>query len=527
MATWRSVVALCMLASCPGAAAAQSSHPVDPAIEPLLHGRLVVWIVHASAPKSNLEKVLSAKVYWSNSVQEQTAGSFGTPSSEVGQTAGSYGQPSSNVGTNASDTGVAAGDYGRPASDVGRTASNTGTSASDYGQTAGSFGQSLSTINDDGARTQQAGEDAYHHPPHDAYWTDWLQSLHNAFPDLQVDVVDVREDELKDSLDKARGTTSQPDIVAGDPLPPTWSRPGTGLLWQYGVTTLGSHVWVSQMEIPPGVTHSAQDLQAQISILRAAQRPDAARALMIWWLGGWGCAPCLAPIAILPGSANEVARQALTGLLQGEGLSNADPELARFNSQSARADALNASPIPDPLNVRVDVMQSASNDRLAVVSMRALLSGPQAFGAADALAVLRKDANGRWRVLQLTPNLARRQIEQGYSMLAGYARGDHAAHVAGVTLAAPPDGDNRGPQPELWWDNGGGAGLQIVEWQVKNGATSSISHLFFAPEHDMRLRTRVTADFATMPATYRWRVWSVGNGGALVLSPWRTMNIVR
>lgn len=79
--------------------------------------------------------------------------------------------------------------------------------------------------------------------------------------------------------------------------------------------------------------------------------------------------------------------------------------------------------------------------------------------------------------------------------------------------------------PELWWDNGGGAGLQVVEWQRSRGGWLD-AHLYLAPDHNPKLQTRVTAQFANSQGRYRWRVWSVGAEGEMKISPWRTLNIL-
>jgi hypothetical protein len=100
--------------------------------------------------------------------------------------------------------------------------------------------------------------------------------------------------------------------------------------------------------------------------------------------------------------------------------------------------------------------------------------------------------------------------------------GNEGNKPLGIAQASPIDGDNRSPQPELWWDNLGGASMQVVEWTL--GA--SPSNLFFVHDADSRLHTRAIARFATTAGKYRWRVWSIGTDGTIVLSPWRTLNIV-
>ncbi|MGH2841983.1 MAG: hypothetical protein ACRDKL_00140, partial [Solirubrobacteraceae bacterium] len=458
MSAWRSALGVCALcasiAFAAQAALATSPDPEPP--EPAPHGHLVLWIVHREPPPSLLQRVLSAPVRFPTTIQEQTVATFGKDASDVGQTAGSYGEPASDLGKPASDTGQSAGSYGRDPSTFGRDSSNVGHDAANYGQTAGSFGYSLSTINDAVPRAQRAAELAYHHPPHRPAWDTWLQSVRDVFPSLELEVVDVRDDELKADLDAARGTSSYPDILLGDPLPARWSSSEkaprnvlpTGLIRQYGLFTLGTPVWLSQQELPPGASRAFSPWP-QASILRSAPHPVSARAVVAWIDSGWNCGRCrLLSAHPAPDAA---AEDALNSFLQGGVLTDPDPDAARFDPSAARLRALGPASIFGPLRMRIEVMRSSANDRLAVVSLRAIVSSPRAFGAVDSLAVLRREPNGPWRVLQLTPNLAHSQIDMGYTALAGFARPGPEAHVAGVGLASPPDGDNRTPQPELWW----------------------------------------------------------------------------
>jgi len=99
--------------------------------------------------------------------------------------------------------------------------------------------------------------------------------------------------------------------------------------------------------------------------------------------------------------------------------------------------------------------------------------------------------------------------------------------VMGVALASPADGSVGSIAPDLAWDNGGGAGLQVVEWQYPYKGGWSDTRLFLVPDMGSTLRTRVGADFATLPLTYRWRVWSIGASGAMKISSWRTFSIGR
>jgi hypothetical protein len=50
--------------------------------------------------------------------------------------------------------------------------------------------------------------------------------------------------------------------------------------------------------------------------------------------------------------------------------------------------------------------------------------------------------------------------------------------------------------------------------------------MYFVPGDNGHLRTRTNGRFADRPGTYRWRVWSLGRGGTVAISLWRSVNIV-
>ena len=77
--------------------------------------------------------------------------------------------------------------------------------------------------------------------------------------------------------------------------------------------------------------------------------------------------------------------------------------------------------------------------------------------------------------------------------------------------------------PELWWDDPGDSGLLLVEWQNGTGD----SHLQFVPERAARLQVRVPAGFGSLAGMYRWRVWAMGAGGVVTLSPWRRITVLQ
>jgi hypothetical protein len=516
----RTLSALCAL--CIGLSLVAQSNHSDPVTAPLLRGHLVLWIVHDLPPSP--QQLFSGTVHMPG-YQEHNAGQFGYDAGRIGQTAGTYGQTAGRVGQPAGEVGQNAGSAGQTAGSFGRDAASTGRDAGRTGQMAGRFGYSVNTLNNATTQPEKNADAAFHHPPHNTRWDAWLSHLRTTFPDLQIKVVDVRSDELQPQLRAAQHTPDAPDVLLGDPLPDLWTHPSTGLGLEYGIANVGAHSEFAEIELPAGVTTEPQRWQPEASALRAAPHPEAARAFLFWLDTGSGCASCGTPLHIAAGSPDAVAVQALDSILDGAGIGAwADPRMASFSTASARREAL-GSPARTA-TFHIDVLDSSANDKLAVVMLRAVLSEPLAVGALDAAAVLRRDARGRWRILQITPNLTEDQLGRGWPLLASFAQGDHRASVGGASLAAPRDGENRSPQPELWWDNKGGAGLQIVEWQINAGAHSPVSHLFFVPDANMVLRTRVTAQFATLPVSYRWRVWSVGSGGELVLSPWRTFNVV-
>ena len=268
-------------------------------------------------------------------------------------------------------------------------------------------------------------------------------------------------------------------------------------------------------------------------MLLRAPHPRMARQFVLWLTDRNLCEECEhyshaadAPVAI--------AKSALSDVLNGEGIGSlADRQMAAFNAQMARDMALNTnepiSGLLDNLQVHIDATAAEANERFAVVQLRAVIESRAAFGALHAVVVLRVDGAGRWRVLQLTPNLVPEQQAVALRNLARYGapvKQESVAHVMPVSQAAPLDKDNRPPAPEFWWDNAGGATLEIVEWQKSVGESWSGSNLYFVPDEDGHLRTRVTGRFADAPGQYRWRVWSVGRGGPVAISSWRSVNIL-
>jgi hypothetical protein len=509
---------------------------VPSATAALQQGPLMVWMVTPATPAERARIVAqkqAATRVLPTTVQERTLGEFGKPSSEHGQTAGSYGTPSSNVGQNASDAGQTAGSYGttpsglgRPSSEHGQTAGSYGTTAGNFGQTAGSYGDSIASVNQPrpvGTQPVRVVSNAVR---------DELQSdLRGAFHELDVRFVNVIAEELQERLAAVAGSADYPDVVIGAVLPGWWD--GSGL----GLAMLGTLSFLDQADEIDTTTgrHFYPPLgqrAGRVVVLTHAPHPERARAFVVWLRDGSVCRSCGRPFDKTTEAPVSVAIGALGQVLQGDGLGeSADPVAAKFSADLARRLAL-MPPSPgalDGLKYRMDVMDAKANDRLAVVSLRAIGSSEQAFGVVHAVVVLRRDANRRWKVLQISPNVAPRSAENASSALRRFANDvppEKVVRVVGISQAAPPDGDNRSPQPDLWWDNAGNAGLLAIEWQTNLGGWTD-PRLMLVSDSNPRLQTRVTATFARNPGEYRWRVWSVGTGGMVVLSPWKRLVINR
>jgi hypothetical protein len=231
----------------------QAQSPVQPAA--LKHGRLVVWVVHPAAAPVPAATDYGGAARRPPGYNEQTAGSFGQPASEMGtassnvglssdsplisrtgsatttvapadrdaeaaaaagyseQTSGSFGQTASTFGTTASN-------HGQTPSTVGQNASSVGTDASNYGQTAGSYGHSLSTIG-------QARQPAI---PESALGVERIvePKLRTAYPDLTVQFVSVDVDKLAASLRTATSSPDMagvyPDVLVFEGFPASWEN---------------------------------------------------------------------------------------------------------------------------------------------------------------------------------------------------------------------------------------------------------------------------------------------------------------
>ena len=517
----------------------------------LQQGPLVVWVVRP--PVAKMPTVPGQQLYRSPvpGYHEQTTGSFGQDASSVGQSAASYGvdansaaiaapssptvsrsDPSANTpagagyaeqtagsyGQTSGSFGTAASNHGQAASTLGQTASTAGQTAGSYGQTAGSFGNSLSTI-------AQAGTNDKSSQSGDADpLRDLLRSLlRSDFPQLTVVTRGVPADELGDDLRATKGTAGFPDVLVGA-LPVAWAQ---GLQNEFGLALLPLAGFYED-----GVTDD-QPFAPEFAVLAGAPHGKAARAFALWIAeAGESCEGCVAEgLSREKQAVAAVALDAVTHLMRGDGLGDeGDPAMAPFPPNLGRIILLtNENRLASDSSAKPDVVEASVNGKLATVTMRVVASSDRVFGVAHPLVVLRKGDDGKWRVLHVSLNLPAVEAESEREALMERCTGTicGTAGVVGVSLAAPANGDTRQPLPELWWDNGGGSRLEVVEWQMAYSSEWTDARLFLVPDRGAKLRTQVTAGFASRLGRYRWRVWSVGQGGALKLSPWRTMVIAR
>jgi hypothetical protein len=531
-----------------GACWAQSDDEPD-LLGGLRHGNLVVWMVRA--PSGRAPRVPGTPLYRSPQpgFSQATTGEFGQSASSVGTSAGDYGvdasstaisapssptiarndpgantadgagykeQTSGSYGQTSSSYGTASSNHGQTASSLGQNASTAGQTAGSYGQTAGSFGNSLGTIAQAGVKDKTAQSNEV-----DPLRDELRARLQGSFPQLTVTTREVPSDELGDDLRATKGTAAYPDVLVGA-LPQTWSR---GMQNEFGLALLPLPGFYDD-----GVT-SDKPFAPEFAILSGAPHASAARAFAMW-IGeaDEACEGCVASgLGRERTAAAVVATDAVKHLLHGDGLGDeGDLEMAAFPPSLGRLIlTTNDNRAVSEDVALVQVVQASVNGKLAAVTMRVVASSEKVFGVAHPLVVLRKGDDGKWRVLHMSLNLPAVEAEGEREALMEQCTeticGSDGAE--GVTLASPANGEVRQPMPDLWWDNGGGARLEVVEWQAVHEGGWSDARLFLVPDRGAKLRTQVTARFATASTKYRWRVWSVGAGGAMKLSGWRTMVI--
>ncbi len=559
---WRRGLVLAALAvSCVlcGASAQEDDSETPGAVnvlDALQQGPLVIWVVGLAQPKA--PKIPGATTYrapdpgYHESTTGnlgQTAGSYGTPASNYGvdassatisapsspnipradpsantaagtgyqeQTSGSFGQVSSNYGTTASN-------HGQTPSTLGQNASSYGQTAGSYGQTAGSYGQSASSFGESATATEADKAKAAARPVGVSPQLQELRSqIGDALPELAVSFQDVPIDALAQSLRAVAGTANYPDVLVGN-LPQDGFPSGL---------VMGSLAPARFMD--DGVT-DGQSFDHQYVVLSGAPHARTATAFALWMGEPYEECPGCVEAGLGPEekAAAAVAVVAMQRLMQGSSVGeDADPLMAPFPPNLGRS-VLAASgnrQLSEDM-AHVELMRASTTGRLAAVSLRVMVGSAGVFGVAHPLVVLRKGDDGKWRVLHVSLNLPAVESQTQRQALVDQCTdtlcGPYAGALAGVSLAAPRDGEQRPPMPELWWDNGGGSRLEVVEWQGNTGSGWSDARLFLVPDRGAKLRTQVTAQFASREAAYRWRVWSVGAGGAVKISSWRTFKVVR
>ena len=431
------------------------------------------------------------------------------------QTSGSFGQSAGGFGNAASSIGQTAGSFGQNAAASSTTAGSVGQSVGSFGVSTGDLAGAASASNGSQGGTKR-----------DAAWDRFTRDVKGGLGGLNISYEDVGAEELQSRLDAVAGKAEAPDVLVGSPLPRVWARQNSGLVRQYGLVPLGVVGLIPQTENP-----ELPVTKPEASVLLRAPHPRAARAFVLWLADrrvfeGVDHVPAASEAAVA------IAKTALASVLFGGEIGGAaDKQMARFSAAAAQqqAMAITGSGLLDGLKIDIEAIGAATNERFAIVELRAVLESRAGFGVAHSIVILRADDQGQWRVLQLTPNLTSEQQEVAERTLAGYGavvRREEVAQMVSASLAAPVDGDNRPVVPEFWWDDKGAGTLEIVEWQRSFGSSWTNSNLYFVPEDAGHLRTRTTGRFANTAGLYRWRVWSMGKGGVVAISSWRSLNIL-
>jgi len=525
-------------------------------LDSLRQGPLVIWVVGLAAPK--IPKVQGAQIYRAPDpgYHEATPGTLGQTAGSYGQTAGSYGvdassptisapsspnipraDPSANTATGSGYTEQTSGSFGQTSSSYGTTASSHGQTASSlgqnaggfgqtsgsYGQTAGSYGQSAASFGESATATDA---DKARAAPRVVGASPLLQELRSqiadALPELAVNFQDVPVDTLAQNLRAVVGTANYPDVLIGN-LPQEGFPNGL---------VMGALSPARFMD--DGVT-DGQTFEHQFVVLSAAPHVRTAVAFALWMGEPYEECPGCVEAGLQPDekAAASVAVVAMQRLMQGSSVGeDADPLMAPFPPNLGRSILTSSgNQVLSEDLAHVELMRASTAGKLAAVSLRVMVGSAGVFGVAHPLVVLRKGDDGKWRVLHVSLNLpaveSQTQREALVDKCTDTLCGTDAGALAGVSLASPRDGEQQHPTPELWWDNGGGSRLEVVEWQGNAGQGWSDARLFLVPDRGAKLRTRVTAQFASREATYRWRVWSVGADGATKISAWRSFKVVK
>ena len=515
--------------------------------EPDTPGPLVIWVVKPAPPPT------IPAIY--KRYNEQTVGSFG-------QSAGDAGTASSNVGETASSlpsrvSSTESSNYGQTSSSLPSRVSST--ESSNVGQTAASFG---GTTTGAGRAAANAALDARRaaDPLSDPAMSGVARYLHTPYGKT------VTADKLADKLREAEGTEQYPDLLVGLPLPSEVAE----LPRDSYIVMHGEQENLDVGDLTPREDGSASAWRrVQVVMMTRARHPGGARRYFVGLSEMTGSAARAFSMDDIPDSWKPVweplysfATNVTERLMGAASLgSDADPEMVNFDPALARSLALGRTP-GEPVESLIfdtEVLALACNAHLATATLRVTVEGTGAFWVLHPTLVFRKDANGRWKVLQVMLNLApplsqairnglgqtaefefesihwmaiypqvfRDQLEfltTGKVRHAGQLITPVVTHAKGISQAAPEDGDSRPLTPDLWWDNRGPQ-LLVVEWQREYGDAWDDSRMYFVMDKDPKLQTRVPARFADKPGWYRWRVWSVGSDFSPELGSWRRLLI--
>lgn len=513
----------------------------------LRQGPLVVWFVVAPnrPPKTTLAAIFALHEAPPSTYVEETPGSFGQSSSAYGQSSSSYGVDSSGSTISASHSaigedapaaqngigykqqdagsfgqtegnyGTTSGAYGIESGKLGQTEGSFGTAASNHGEDLASLGESTSAMSEVGKRNVT--------PVPSAVVQRFMDRLRRAFPELAVTFTEVDPDKLVEKLTAAVGSAAYPDVLLGA-LPSSWWSQMQG---RYGLAMLRPASFYQD-----GVTENEPQLE-QVAILSHAAHMAAARAFALWMSElGKDCPGCVqVALTSKERAAAEVATSAMKRLLNGESMDDeADPAMAGNLAEGVRRMlTTTGDTVAGDASFRVEAEHVSTNGGLAAVALRVVASSKNLFGIAHPLVVLRTAKNGQWRVLQVSLNLPQFEqtnVRETLMQTAPTSAAEERGGVKGVALATPHDGALCVPQPELVWDNNGGAGLQVIEWQRGRGGSWSDARLYLVQDRNPRLQTHVIAQFAGEAGRYHWRVWSVGAQGDMKISPWRMFIVV-
>jgi hypothetical protein len=550
---WAGLAALLLVGVCAaGVCMAGAQESVSPDLAGALkQGHLTVWIVVKEQP--HLPKEAGVPVYNTPSpgYHEQTTAGFGQNSNTYGHDASDYGVPAgsstisaptsptapqqngpaaaaanapagsgykeeaeSNLGQPSGSYGQSEGNYGESVGKLGQSESSLGTNAGNYGQSVGKFGNTMDTIAEAGTNMAKRGQGLQSNPLEDKV----RGMLAEAFPDLSLRFVVIPAEDLAEDLRVAHGTERYPDVLMGVvPKGGVFGRASLAMLQQVGTAD-------------DGVTDEAIEAP-EFVVMEGAPHLKTARAFADWVSeDGENCRGCIADdLTKEENAAAHVSVVAVQRMLRGEGLGDvADVDMAPFPRSLGRTVLVTEDDRPANMSgAEVEVVKASVNGKLAAVTLRVVPSSRGVLGVAHSLVILRLDKNDAWRVLHIALNMPAVEAENERSALMEQCteRICGTKSVTAVAIAYPADGAQVQTMPQLWWDNGGGSGMEVVEWEVGRQGEWTDARLYLMPDRGAKLRTEVVASFADHAERYRWRVWSIGEGGVVKMTAWHTFRV--